>query len=123
MIKNLAQSVVVATLVAVVVTGAGIRFFVNAPRPVAVVDVAEVLRLKERQFTEALTRADASEAERKSIMAGATDFAKQLPGALDELTADCGGCMVLLKTAVVSKSEEIVDMTPVLRQKLGLVEQ
>lgn len=122
-IKSVAQSAVVAALVAVAVVALGIRFFVQKPRPVAVVDVAEVLRAKERQFTEALTRSDTSEAERKAIMAGATDFAKQLPGALEELTTECGGCVVLLKTAVVSKTDEISDMTPVLRQKLGLVEQ
>jgi hypothetical protein len=83
---------------------------------IGVVDVAEVYRQKEAEFTLILTRA-ASDGEREQAMRMARSFAQRLPLALEELPRECG-CLVMLKTAVAAPAPRTVDLTANLRRKV-----
>ncbi len=83
---------------------------------VGVVDVAEVYRTKEAEFTRILTQ-NASDEEHQSALRLARHFAQRLPVALDELPRDCG-CLVVLKSAIAGASPRAVDLTPLLRRKV-----
>jgi len=83
---------------------------------VGVVDVGEVYRQKEAEFTLILTRA-ASDDERQKAMAMARVFAQRLPIALDDLPRECG-CLVVLKSAIAGRTPRTVDLTAHLRTKV-----
>lgn len=84
---------------------------------VGVVDVGEVYRQKEAEFTLILTKAGSDE-ERQKAMAMARVFAQRLPMALDELPGDCG-CLVVLKSAVAGATPRTLDLTTQLKHKVG----
>jgi hypothetical protein len=91
-----------------------------AARPVfAVVDLASVYREKEAVFAKTIGNEKASEEDRKKAFAGAQEFAKALPAALDSLTQECG-CVVLMGNAVAAKPAQVLDLTPLLRAKVGM---
>lgn len=92
------------------------RVVVRPAQLIGVVDVAEVYRQKEAEFTLILTRA-ASDGEREQAMRMARSFARRLPLALEELPRDCG-CLVVLKTAVAAPAPRTVDLTAHLRRKV-----
>jgi hypothetical protein len=83
---------------------------------VGIVDVGEVYRQKEAEFTLILTKA-VSDDERQKAMAMARVFAQRLPRALDELPRDCG-CLVVLKSAVAGATPRTVDLTAHLKHKV-----
>ena len=83
---------------------------------VGIVDVGEVYRQKEAEFTLILTKAG-SDDERQKAMAMARRFAQRLPAALDELPRECG-CLVVLKSAVAGATPRTVDLTAHLKQKV-----
>ena len=115
----LAQSLV--TLFVVAASLAAYDRWVLRPKlVVGVVDVAEVYRAKEAEFTEILTRTLSqphSEEDRQKALSMAKTFAQRLPAALDELPRECG-CLVLLKTAVAGPTPNTVDLTAQLRRKV-----
>lgn len=76
---------------------------------VGIVDLGEVYRHKEAEFTHTLTKA-VSDDERLQAMASARRFAHRLPVALDELTHECG-CLVVLRSAVAGATPRTVDLT------------
>ena len=87
---------------------------------IGVVDVAEVYRAKEAEFTQLLTKTlsqAASEEDRQKALSMARAFAQRLPAALDELPRECG-CLVLLKAAVAGPTPHTVDLTVQLRRKV-----
>jgi len=84
---------------------------------IGVVDVAEVYRQKEAEFTQLLTKAS-SDDDRQRAMLIARAFAQRLPIALEELPLDCD-CLVVLKGAVAGPTPHTVDLTAQLRQKVG----
>ena len=84
---------------------------------VGVVDVGEVYRQKEAEFTQLLTRAT-TDADREKAFALARSFSQRLPAALEELPRDCA-CLVVLKSAVAGRTPRTVDLTALLQQKLG----
>jgi hypothetical protein len=84
---------------------------------IGIVDVADVYRAKEAEFTQLLTRSGADE-DRQIALAMARNFSQQLPSALDELSRECG-CMVLVKAAIVGAPNSLLDLTPALRRKVG----
>lgn len=103
----------------VVVTGALLlydRLVIRPMRTVGVVDLAEVYRVKEDEFTRRLTAAR-SEEERQATLQIARSFAQRLPVALESLPTECG-CLVLLKASVAGPTPHTVDLTPRLRQKV-----
>ena len=92
------------------------RLMVQPLRLVGVVDVGEVYRQKEAEFTLILTKAG-SEDEREKAFAMARNFSRRLPLALEELPRDCG-CLVVLKSAVAGLTPRTVDLTAHLRRKV-----
>lgn len=92
------------------------RYVVQPALRIGVVDVAEVYRGKETEFTQALTRADSLDA-REQAMRLASDFARKLPRALEELPRECQ-CLVVLRSAVAGNPPRSVDLTAQLRRKL-----
>ncbi|TXH60564.1 MAG: hypothetical protein E6Q93_06495 [Burkholderiaceae bacterium] len=83
---------------------------------VGIVDVGEVYRQKEAEFTLILTKAGTDD-ERQKAMAMARVFAQRLPAALDELPRECG-CLVVLKSAVAGATPRTVDLTAHLKHKV-----
>jgi len=117
LVGNFAATVVVT--LALVAAGLAVydREVVRPASRVGVVDLAEVYRGKEREFTELVTRAGSGEAERARAMAMASSFAERLPEALDGLAEECG-CLVLLRSAVAARTPNMVDLTPRLKARL-----
>ena len=92
------------------------RVVVRPAQRVGVVDVGEVYRQKEAEFTQLLTRAT-TDADREKAFALARSFSQRLPAALEELPRDCA-CLVVLKSAVAGRTPRTVDLTSLLQQKL-----
>ena len=86
---------------------------------IGVIDVTEVYRLKEKEFTDVVTRVGASETDKGKAMTEAQAFAKALPQALEELPQECG-CLVLLRNAIAANTPTMIDLTPMLKRKVGL---
>lgn len=93
--------------------------WIKPSQQVGVVDVAEIYRAKEREYTEMLTKAGSTEADRTQALLMATQFATALPKALSEMPSECN-CLVLLRTAVVADTPNTVDLTAAVREKLGI---
>ena len=99
---------------------AAYHHYVRSPADrIGVIDVTEVYRLKEKEFTDLVTRAGASEADKDKAMAQAESFARDLPQALEELPRECG-CLVLLRNAIAANTPATIDLTPALKRKVGL---
>ena len=114
---------VLNALVSLFVAAVGIaayHHYVRSPADrIGVIDVTEVYRLKEKEFTDLVTRAGASEADKDKAMAQAESFARALPQALEELPRECG-CLVLLRNAIAANTPATIDLTPALKRKVGL---
>lgn len=87
-----------------------------------IVDVGEVYRQREAEFTRLVTDAGSAstpqaDQARAQALAMAQQFARRLPAALQELAQDCA-CLVLLKSAVAGAPAHAQDLTGLLRQKL-----
>ena len=92
------------------------RLVIRPGQLVGVVDVGEVYRQKEAEFTQILTKAG-SDGEREKAFAMARTFSQRLPLALEELPRECG-CLVVLKSAVAGPTPRTVDLTAQLRRKV-----
>ena len=92
------------------------RFVLRPALVIGVVDVAEVYRAKEAEFTQILTKASSEEDRQKALFMART-FAQRLPLALEELPRECG-CLVVLKSAVAGPTPNTVDLTATLRRKV-----
>lgn len=107
--------------VALVVVAASLaaydRLVLRPALVIGVVDVAEVYRAKEAEFTRILTQTR-SEEDRQKALSMARAFAHRLPAALDELPRECG-CLVILRTALAGPTPNTVDLTARLRSKVG----
>ena len=101
---SLANSVV--TMVAYHVWFAGTA----GPR-LAMLDVAEIYRLKESQFSALIMKPNASEADRAQAIELARAFGTDLAAMTRSLPRECG-CLVLTKAAVVGSGSDIPDLTP-----------
>ena len=116
----LAQGLVTLFVVAASLTAYD-RLVLRPALVIGVVDVAEVYRAKEAEFTQILTKAlsqPASEEERQKALVMARAFAQRLPLALDELPRECN-CLVILRTAVAGPTPNTVDLTAQLRRKVA----
>lgn len=94
------------------------RMTVRPGQTVGVVDVGEVYRLKEAEFTQMITKG-ASEEQRQKALVLAHQFAQQLPIALEELPRDCH-CLVIIRSSVAGSPPHSVDLTPLLKHKVDL---
>ena len=117
---NLPLTIGLHALVALpIVAGALVAYdwlVVSPALRVGVVDVAEVYRQKEAEFTLIVTQAG-SDGEREKAMLMARSFARRLPAALAELPRDCG-CLVVLRSAVAAPTPRTLDLTAELRRKV-----
>jgi hypothetical protein len=115
-VKTLLLQALVATLIVAAALAIYDRRVIRPGQRIGVVDVGEVYRQKEAEFTSILTRAG-SEGERDQAMVMARAFAQRLPVALEELPRECG-CLVVLRSAVAGSTPRTVDLTAVLRRKV-----
>lgn len=86
---------------------------------IGLIDVGELVRLKDDRVLDVLTKAAATEEEKKTALAFGTRFATAFPHALEELAMECE-CLVLSRSAVAGVPPNAVDLTPALKQKVGL---
>lgn len=91
----------------------------QATPAVAVLDVAELYRLKERELTAVLTRADATQAERAQALNQAAAFGAQVRGLVESLPGECR-CLLLARGAVLGHTASLPDLTAQARRRLGL---
>ncbi|WP_126448117.1 hypothetical protein [Sulfuricystis multivorans] len=112
-------SLVTTVLIVVIVLIAYHYFYVlpNKQR-YAVVDLSEVLNIKELQVTIAAMRPDASEEAKLKAYDDVAKFGKDVGVALNELQQECG-CSIFVKAAVV-KPAGAEDLTPELKRRLGM---
>jgi hypothetical protein len=111
-----------ALLMLVIVALALVGYDRLVRRPAArigLIDIGELVRLKDSRVLDVLTRAAAADDERKAALAFGTRFARVFPQALEELTQECG-CLVLSKSAVAGVPPNAIDLTPALKLKVGL---
>ena len=94
------------------------RLVARPAQLIGIVDVGEVYRLKEAEFTQQVTKIT-SEDERQKALAIARQFAQRLPLALEELSRDCH-CLVLVRTSVAGVPPNAVDLTSLLKRKVEL---
>ena len=114
--KTLLLQAVLAMVIVFGILAAYDRLVIRPGQLVGVVDVGEVYRQKEAEFTLILTKAG-TDGERDKAMLMARAFAQRLPVALEELPRDCG-CLVVLKSAVAGPTPRTLDLTAHLRRKL-----
>ncbi len=112
----LLNAIVSALLVALGITAYD-RWVLRPALVVGVVDLSEVYRAKEAEFTRLLTQ-PGSDADRERALALARNFSQRLPAALDELPRECG-CLVVIKSAIAGTPHGL-DLTAVLRRKVDL---
>ena len=114
--KALLLQALVTLLIVAAVLAAYDRLVIRPGQLVGVVDVGEVYRQKEAEFTLILTKAS-SDGERDKAMVMARTFAQRLPLALEELPRDCA-CLVMLKSAVAGPTPRTLELTAHLKRKL-----
>ena len=94
------------------------RTVIRPAQRIGLLDLGAVYRDKEAEFTQMIAKGT-SEADRAKAMAEAQRFAERLPVALAELPRECR-CLVVLKSAVAGETPDTLDMTAVLKRKVGL---
>ena len=114
--KALLPNAALALLIVAAALAAYDRWVVRPGQMIGLVDVGEIYRQKEAEFTLLLTRAG-SDGERDKAFAMARSFSQRLPLALEELPRDCG-CLVVLKSAVAGTAPRTLDLTAQLRRKV-----
>lgn len=118
--KSPIAQLLAGTLLSALIVAAGLALYdrtvVRPALVIGVVDVAEVYRAKETEFTQILTKTSLEEDRQKALLM-ARAFAQRLPAALEELPRDCG-CLVVLKSAIAGPTPRTVDLTPLLRRKV-----
>ena len=91
---------------------------VPSKQKIAVIDIADVLSLKQLEVTVAASKPGVTDAQRGESFELIGKFAKEMEAAISEMQQECG-CLLLVKAAVV-KASSSEDMTPVLKQRLGM---
>lgn len=87
--------------------------------PIAVLDVAELYRLKETQVAAQLVKPDTSEADRVAILKSVQGFGSEVTRLIQALPTECG-CLILARGALIGKDKQLPDLTPDVRRRLGL---
>lgn len=93
-----------------------------APQPLprlAVLDVAELYRLKETQVAALIVRRDATDEERLTALKRAHAFGAEMSAMIQALPEECR-CLVFARGALVSHENLLTDLTPEVRRRLGL---
>lgn len=125
-----ALRMLVISLVVTVASLVAYDHFVARPaRRLGVVDLAAIFRAEEDEYTRVFYKAAAANGAGATGAAPAgagptpaqlaQDFAQRLPLALNELSRECR-CVIVVRGAVATLGEGMVDLTPALRGKLGM---
>lgn len=85
----------------------------------AVLDVAELYRLKEAQVAAQLVKPGASDTERTVVLKNVHGFGADVTRLIQAQTQECG-CLILARGALVGPDTRLPDLTPELRRRLGL---
>ena len=85
----------------------------------AVLDVAELYRVKEAQVAAVLVNHNATETERTTAITRAAAFGTELTALIAALPGECR-CLVLARGAVIGATAPLPDLTPDVRRRLGL---
>lgn len=88
----------------------------DRPR-IAVVDIASIVKIKQTQFTEMLSKPGITDDDRKRAYDQIQHFGADLGSAVKELPGQCG-CIVINKAAIVAGKMD--DVTPTLKSALGM---
>ena len=113
----------VNALVSLFVVAVGIAAYhhlVRSPADrIGVIDVTEVYRLKEKEFTDVVTKVGASETDKDKAMTEAQAFAKALPQVhwVFALRGQLGRDVL---NAIAANTPAMIDLTPALKRKVGL---
>jgi len=94
-------------------------WFAPARTSFAILDVAELYRLKEQQVAAILVKRDAGDAERVAAIQHAAKFGTELGTVVEALPRECG-CLILARGAVTGNAGQLTDLTPLVRRRLGL---
>lgn len=120
--KTSIAQLLVSAVLSVLIVAAGLALYdrtvIRPALVIGMVDVAEVYRAKEAEFTQILTKTTLEEDRQKALLMART-FAQRLPMALEELPRDCG-CLVVLKSAIAGPTPHTLDLTPLLRRKVDV---
>lgn len=81
------------------------------------VDIAAVVKIKEQQFTELLSRSNTTDADRQAAYSLVNSIGPDIERALDIVQKKCG-CTLVVKNAVLAGSAN--DYTDVLKEQLGM---
>lgn len=116
---NILTIVAISTvLIGIALAGYHRIFVLPSKQRVAVLDVAEVVNLKELQLTVQTSKPGITDAERRDAYESIKTFAQDIEAGVAQLQEECG-CLVFVKTAVV-KAPTAEDLTPRLKEMLGL---
>lgn len=89
----------------------------HAQSAIAMLDVAEIYRLKETEFAALLMKPGATPEDRARAIELARSFGTELSALTERLPAECK-CLVIAKAAVVGGS--VTDLTPEVKRRFGL---
>ena len=84
----------------------------------ALLDISEVVGLKQLAITELSLRKEVTDKDREGLYDQITAFSKDIEKAVADIQSECG-CTLLVRSAVV-KTTDGEDLTPVLKARLGL---
>ena len=116
---DVAAIALVNVLACVAIVAGHAYWFAPPPQRLAVLDVAELYRLKETQVTTLLVRGDLSMEARARVLGSVGSFGTSLAAILKSLPGECH-CLVLSRGAVVGAIPDLPDLTPDVRRRLGL---
>jgi len=85
----------------------------------AILDVAELYRLKETQVAALLVKRDTTDADRILALQRASAFGLEVTSLIQSLPEECR-CLILARGAVVGPAPHLPDLTPEVRRRLGL---
>lgn len=90
----------------------------RAPR-LAILDVGELYRLKESQVAALLVKPDGTDADRAAILKSVQGFGAEVTRLIQVLPEECH-CLILARGALVGQDNQLPDLTPDVRRRLGL---
>ena len=116
--NGVARQLLLTTFVVSLALIAYDRLVLRPAVQIGVIDLGEVYRAKEREFA-SLSKPQGSAPTQDQAMVLAQKFSEALPRAIDSLPQD-GACLVLIKSAVAGNTPNTLDLTPLLKRKLGM---
>jgi len=89
------------------------------PPAIAVLDVAELYRLKEAQVTALLVEPRTTDTQRAQALRQVTEFGQEVASLMQTLPQTCR-CLVLARGSVLARSTDLPDLTDEAKKRLGL---